>query len=70
MSNGVSSPARDGTVDSVIGVDMIGVFMDESDWEFVIRCLRKEERSASSADTRERAELTADSIFDVIDGLR
>jgi hypothetical protein len=62
--------ARAGTEYSVIGVDMIGVYMDESDWEFVIRTLHQEGVRAMSADTRERAEFTADSIQDVLDGRR
>ena len=50
--------------------ELIGVYMDVSDWEFVIRTLRQEGVRAMSADTRERAEFTADSIQDVLDGPR
>jgi hypothetical protein len=64
------SPARAGTVDSVIGVDMIGVFMDESDWNFVIDSLRVFRCKVSVADTKERLAFTADSIQDVLDGAR
>lgn len=48
---------------------LIEVKMDRLDWEFVIVCLRFRARQ-SGGDTKERAEFTADSIQDVLDGAR
>jgi hypothetical protein len=53
-----SSPAN-------FGDDLIAVRMDESDWNFVIDCLRYRARTGAG-DTAERATFTADSIQDVI----
>ena len=55
----VLSPARSGrSTDSVIGEDMIGVFMDESDWQQVIVALHEN-----------HDDFIADSIQDVLDSL-
>ena len=57
--------------DTVRQDDLIGMFMDESDWEFVIDCLRhRARREPTTSDTAERANFTADSIQDVLDGAR
>lgn len=66
----LSSPAEKDTNafpdDDAAG--LIGVFMDEFDWGFVIDCLRFRARQGAGADTVERATFTADSIQDVLDG--
>lgn len=71
----VGCPAKDGgdpdLCDCTPRPEMIVMVMDESDWNFVIDCLRhRARREPTTSDTADRANFTADTMQDVLDGAR